>query len=99
MFNSSEKAIKYLLFDCQECSDCYLPENFSLYAVGGCEKAMDNAPCGDSTVEGKCGNNIERICIGERIYSASASEPAVLKSFARQSTNRGLPSWSIHPRF
>ena len=74
VFNSSEKSLKYLLFDCEECGDCYLPENFSLCTVGGCEKAMDNAPCGDSTVDGRCGNNLDRVCIGERIYQAAAAE-------------------------
>ena len=74
LFNASEKYFKYLLFECEECGDCYLPENFSLCTIGGCEKGMDNAPCGDSTVDGLCGNNLERICIGERIYNAAAAE-------------------------
>jgi 5,10-methylenetetrahydrofolate reductase len=69
-----EKPIKYCLFDCEECGDCYLPENFSLCTIGGCEKGMDNAPCGDSTAEGKCGNNLDRVCIGDRIYKAAAAE-------------------------
>ena len=74
LFNASEKYFKYLLFECEECGDCFLPENFSLCTIGGCEKGMDNAPCGDSTVDGLCGNNLERICIGERIYNAAAAE-------------------------
>jgi len=74
LFNASEKYFKYLMFECEECGDCYLPENFSLCTIGGCEKGMDNAPCGDSTVDGFCGNNLERVCIGERIYDAAASE-------------------------
>ncbi len=74
LFNASEKGFKYLLFDCQECGDCYLPENFGLCTIGGCEKGMDNAPCGDATVEGYCGNNLERLCIGEQIYEAAAAE-------------------------
>ena len=73
-FNASEKHFKYLMFECEECGDCFLPENFSLCTIGGCEKAMDNAPCGDSTVDGYCGNNLERLCIGERIYEAAAAE-------------------------
>jgi methylenetetrahydrofolate reductase (NADPH) len=44
LFNASEKAFKYLMFDCEECGDCYLPENFSWCTIGGCEKGMDNAP-------------------------------------------------------
>lgn len=74
LFNANEKAFKYLLFDCQECGDCYLPENFGLCTLGGCEKGLDNAPCGDSTVDGRCGNNLERVCIGDRIYQAAASQ-------------------------
>ena len=74
LFNSSEKGFKYLLFDCEECGDCFLPENFGLCTIGGCEKGMDNAPCGDATADGRCGNNLDRICIGERIYEAAASE-------------------------
>ncbi len=74
LFNSSEKGFKYLLFDCEECGDCFLPENFGLCTIGGCEKGMDNAPCGDATFDGRCGNNLDRVCIGERIYEAAASE-------------------------
>jgi 5,10-methylenetetrahydrofolate reductase len=74
LFNTNEKAFKYLLFDCEECGDCFLPENFGLCTIGGCEKGMDNAPCGDATVDGRCGNNLDRICIGDRIYQAAASE-------------------------
>ena len=74
LFNSSEKSVKYLLFDCEECGDCFLPENFGLCTVGGCEKAMDNAPCGDATVDGRCGNNLDCVCIGELIYEAAAAE-------------------------
>jgi methylenetetrahydrofolate reductase (NADPH) len=73
-FNASEKAFKYLMFDCQECGDCFLPENFGLCTVGECEKGLSNAPCGDATVEGYCGNNLERVCIGELIYEAAAAE-------------------------
>ncbi len=79
LFNASEKAFKYLLFDCEECGDCYLPENFGLCTIGGCEKGMDNAPCGDSTVDGQCGNNLERVCIGELIYQAAAAEKGGLE--------------------
>jgi 5-methyltetrahydrofolate corrinoid/iron sulfur protein methyltransferase len=42
--------------------------------MGGCEKGMNNAPCGDATVDGYCGNNLERICIGERIYNAASAQ-------------------------
>jgi hypothetical protein len=73
-FNASEKSFKYMLFDCEECGDCYLPENFGLCTIGGCEKGLDNPPCGDATVEGYCGNNLDKVCIGELIYQAASSQ-------------------------
>jgi 5,10-methylenetetrahydrofolate reductase len=83
LFNAGEVGFKYLVFDCEGCGDCYLPENFGLCTIGGCEKGMDNAPCGDATVEGKCGNNIERVCIGELIYQAAASEEKGLEKLRK----------------
>jgi len=74
MFNAGEKFSKYLIFDCEECGDCYLPENFGICTVGECEKHMDNAPCGDATVEGYCGNNLDHVCVGELIYKAATAE-------------------------
>lgn len=75
LFHAKESLFKYLIFDCEGCGDCYLPENFGLCTMGGCEKGLANAPCGDATADGKCGNNLERVCIGELIYDAAASEP------------------------
>jgi methylenetetrahydrofolate reductase (NADPH) len=74
-FYAIERAFKYLCFDCQDCGDCYLPENFGYCTIGECEKGMDNAPCGDSTVDGLCGNNLDRTCIGDLIYKAAAAKP------------------------
>lgn len=75
MFNATEKAFKYTLFDCEECGDCFLPENFGICTMGSCEKGVDNAPCGDATVDGYCGNNPEQVCVGNRVYEAAASQP------------------------
>ena len=75
LFATMEKGVKYAAFDCQDCGDCYLPENFGCCTMGGCEKGLSNAPCGDSTVDGRCGNNLDRTCIGERIYDAAVAEP------------------------
>ena len=72
-FNALEKGFKYCLFDCAECGDCYLPENFGYCTIGGCEKGLNNAPCGDATVGGFCGNNPEQRCVGEQIYDAAAA--------------------------
>lgn len=81
LFTASEQAFKYLMFDCQGCGDCYLHENFGLCTIGGCEKGLANAPCGDATVDGYCGNNLELICIGEYIYNAAASVPGGIEKW------------------
>lgn len=83
LFHANESAFKYLIFDCEGCGDCYLPENFGLCTMGGCEKGLANAPCGDATADGKCGNNLERVCIGELIYDAAASETHGLAKLKR----------------
>jgi hypothetical protein len=90
-FSMLEKPIKYCLFDCEECGDCYLPENFGLCTIGGCEKGMDNAPCGDSTVEGKCGNNLERICIGDRIYKAAGAQKGGIEKLRKTINKPRIP--------
>ena len=87
LVNAAEGAFKYLIFDCEGCGDCCLPENFGLCTIGGCEKGMDNAPCGDATVDGKCGNDLERVCIGELIYQAAASKDQGLEKL-RKTVNK-----------
>ena len=82
-FFSIEKPIKYCLFDCEECGDCHLPEDFGLCTIGGCEKGMNNAPCGDSTADGRCGNNLDIICIGDRIYKTAAAEKGGLEKLRK----------------
>ncbi|MCX6561565.1 MAG: methylenetetrahydrofolate reductase C-terminal domain-containing protein [Candidatus Aminicenantes bacterium] len=71
---AAEAAAKTLLFDCQECGDCYLPENFGLCTLGRCAKGLSNPPCGDADPRGRCGTNPDRICVGESIFFAAASE-------------------------
>jgi hypothetical protein len=85
-FNAIEKGFKYSLFDCAECGDCYLPENFGYCTIGGCEKGLDNAPCGDATVDGFCGNNLDQPCVGELIYNAAAAVNE--RQTLRQTINR-----------
>ncbi len=72
-FDAIEKAFKYLLFECEACGDCYLQENFGLCTIGKCEKGLANVPCGDATVEGFCGSNLEMQCVGELVYRAAAA--------------------------
>ena len=91
-FNTIEKGFKYCLFECQECGDCYLPENFGYCTIGGCEKGLDNAPCGDATADGYCGNNLERLCIGEKIYGSAAAEPAGREKLRRQINRPRIPA-------
>ncbi|MHC4551217.1 MAG: methylenetetrahydrofolate reductase C-terminal domain-containing protein, partial [Planctomycetota bacterium] len=86
-FNTIEKGFKYCAFDCAECGDCYLPENFGYCTIGGCEKGLDNAPCGDATVDGRCGNNPDHECVGEQIYYAAAAKTGGREKL-RQTTNR-----------
>jgi 5-methyltetrahydrofolate corrinoid/iron sulfur protein methyltransferase len=74
IFFAGEKALKTALYDCEECGDCFLPENFGRCTWGECEKGLPNPPCGDSTPEGRCGHNLERRCVGDLIYEAAASE-------------------------
>jgi len=42
--------------------------------MGPCAKGLSNVPCGDATIDGKCGNDLELVCVGERIYEAAAAE-------------------------
>jgi len=75
MFLASEKALKTLLFECQECGDCFLVENFGLCTIGKCEKGLPNPPCGDARPDGTCPHcHGERRCVGELIYEAAGSE-------------------------
>lgn len=74
LFFAWEKALKTLLFDCEECGDCYLVENFGLCTLGKCEKGLPNPPCGDAEPDGNCPHRPERRCVGELIYEAAASE-------------------------
>lgn len=69
-----EKTMKHMAFKCEDCGDCYLPENFGYCTMGGCEKGLANAPCGDSTVDGQCGNNTDSRCTGELVYQAASAE-------------------------
>ena len=79
LFTAFERTFKYLMFECSDCGDCYLPEHFGHCTIGPCEKGLSNPPCGDATVEGYCGSNLEKICIGEEIYESAAAEKGGLE--------------------
>lgn len=66
-----ERVVKHAAFDCEECGDCYLFENFGYCTKGGCAKGLANAPCGDAKPDGTCGNADGVVCRGEQIYKAA----------------------------
>jgi len=84
--------LKYLVFDCEGCGDCYLPENFGLCTLGECQKGISNVPCGDATAEGKCGNDLETVCIGELVYQAAASEEQGLEKLRKTINQPRIPA-------
>ncbi|MEN7973904.1 MAG: methylenetetrahydrofolate reductase C-terminal domain-containing protein [Verrucomicrobiota bacterium] len=73
-FYAMEHLAKHVAFDCEHCGDCFLQENFSYCTLGGCAKGLANAPCGDAKEDGICGNDEDRVCIGEKIYFAAKAE-------------------------
>jgi len=84
-FFGAEKAAKTLLYECEECGDCFLPENFGLCTLGACAKGLPNPPCGDADPDGRCGHDRSRTCVGELIHDAAASEgPRGLAALARR---------------
>ena len=73
-FFAMERIAKHAAFECEECGDCYLAENFGFCTLGGCAKGLANAPCGDAKPDGTCGNEEGVICRGEQIYLAAKAE-------------------------
>jgi methylenetetrahydrofolate reductase (NADPH) len=69
-----ERIVKHAAFECEECGDCYLAENFGYCTLGGCAKGLANAPCGDAKPDGTCGNAEGIVCRGEMIYRAAKAE-------------------------
>ena len=93
MFLAAEKALKTALFECEECGDCFLPENFGRCTLGECAKGLPNPPCGDADPAGRCPHDTDRRCVGELVYEAAASEgPSGLKKMERTMNPPRLPS-------
>ena len=84
---AAERMLKHAAFQCEECGDCYLPENFGYCTLGGCAKGLANAPCGDAKPDGTCGNKEGLPCRGEQIYRAAKAEQGGLKRL-RSTVNR-----------
>ncbi len=70
-FFAMERAMKHTAFKCEDCGDCFLPENFGYCTMGGCAKRLANVPCGDANVDGTCGNAEGVVCRGEHVYLAA----------------------------
>ncbi|MBN1939184.1 MAG: methylenetetrahydrofolate reductase C-terminal domain-containing protein, partial [Candidatus Aminicenantes bacterium] len=92
LVHGAEKASKSFLFKCEDCGDCFLPENFGYCTLGECEKGLPNPPCGDATPDGFCGNNLKRVCVAESIYNAAAAAIAHSQSQPRTGENAPFSS-------
>ncbi|MBN1868290.1 methylenetetrahydrofolate reductase C-terminal domain-containing protein [Candidatus Sumerlaeota bacterium] len=68
LFKGWEAMGKGVLYQCENCGDCFLPENQYVCTIGECEKGLNNPPCGDADPTGICGNNPNRVCVGEKLY-------------------------------
>jgi methylenetetrahydrofolate reductase (NADPH) len=66
-----ERLSKELIAECQHCGDCFLPENFNVCVMGECSKGLPNVPCGDSTIDGHCGLEKDKLCAGQLVYDAA----------------------------
>ncbi len=86
-FFAMERIAKHAAFECEECGDCYLAENFGYCTLGGCAKGLANAPCGDAKPDGTCGNEDGVICRGEQIYWAAKAEEGGLARLRKTINN------------
>jgi 5,10-methylenetetrahydrofolate reductase len=77
LFRALEGFAKEIAYECQHCGDCFLPENDYVCTLGQCEKGLANPPCGDADPQGRCGNNVNRICVGEKIYTRMLARDAL----------------------
>ena len=87
LFLGGEKAMKTVLYDCRECGDCFLPENFGRCTIGECAKGLPNPPCGDADAQGKCSHDPTCRCVGELIWEAAASQGPAGLSALEKTTN------------
>jgi methylenetetrahydrofolate reductase (NADPH) len=67
MLRSAERLSKMVLFDCQDCGDCSLPEIAYLCPESQCAKNQRNGPCG-GTRDGLCEVDGFGDCIWLRAY-------------------------------
>ena len=91
IFKSLEGFGKTAAYQCEHCGDCFLSENQYVCSLGNCEKGLSNIPCGDADPTGHCGNNKDRVCIGEKVYYRALRRGA-LEEFKRVTMPRRIPS-------
>ncbi|MCX7007392.1 MAG: methylenetetrahydrofolate reductase C-terminal domain-containing protein [Kiritimatiellaeota bacterium] len=91
MFKGLEDFGKGVAYQCEHCGDCFLMENQYVCTLGQCEKGVGNVPCGDADPSGRCGNNPDRVCVGEKIYYRALHRKA-LDEFKRITVPRRIPS-------
>jgi len=91
LFKNIEDFGKGVVYQCAHCGDCFLPENEYVCTMGQCEKGLDNVPCGDAGPTGLCGNNENRVCVGEKVYYRALHRHA-LEEFKRLTLPRRIPA-------
>ena len=70
-FYLMETVMKRVMAKCQACGDCFLPENFFVCLMGECTKGLTNVPCADSTADGRCGVDTNKLCASRYVYDAA----------------------------
>jgi methylenetetrahydrofolate reductase (NADPH) len=70
-FYLMETVMKRVMAKCQACGDCFLPENFFVCLMGECTKGLTNVPCADSTADGRCGIDTNKLCASRHVYDAA----------------------------
>lgn len=93
---------KRSIAQCRSCGDCYLPENFFVCLMGECAKGLPNVPCGDSTIDGRCGVDTNKLCAGQLVYDASryfTKEMEALYQLVNQPKNPKLKQTSSFRSF
>lgn len=66
-----ETILKRVMAECRSCGDCFLPENFFVCLMGECAKGLTNVPCEDSTADGRCGVDENKLCAARQVYDAA----------------------------
>ena len=100
LLRALEHASKAVLFGCQDCGDCSLPDIAFLCPESRCAKNQRNGPCG-GTRDGRCEVDGYGDCIWLRAYGrlkAEGRERALLAHapVVQNQGLRGTSSWANH---